>query len=228
MAGIHFLAGSALGGAAANVCMLRIGRILLGYGVGFANQVATILCTLFCFMVTYYVTQVLGLEEAMAVGLAIAGEAGQYNGRMTPFVILSCMMAATGGVIFGYDIGISGGVTSMEPFLKKFFPEVNTKMKSDTKISNYCKFDSELLTSFTSSLYIAGLVASLFASLVTRAYGRKPSILAGGAAFLAGSALNGAAMNIYMLILGRVLLGVGVGFGNQAVPLYLSEMAPPK
>ncbi|KAM1054344.1 hypothetical protein ACFX2I_001703 [Malus domestica] len=84
----------------------------------------------------------------MAVELAIAGEAGQYNGKMTPFVILSCMMAAIGGVIFGYDIGISGGVTSMEPFLKKFFPEVNTKMKSDTKISNYCKFDSELLTSF--------------------------------------------------------------------------------
>ncbi|KAM1708766.1 hypothetical protein FF1_001739 [Malus domestica] len=164
----------------------------------------------------------------MAVGLAIAGEAGQYNGRMTLFVIISCMMAAIGGVIFGYDIGISGGVTSMEPFLKKFFPEVNIKMKSDTKISNYCKFDSELLTSFTSSLYISGLVASLFASLVTRAYGRKPSILAGGAAFLASSALNGAAMNIYMLILGHLLLGVGIGFGNQAVPLYLSEMAPPK
>ncbi|KAH0979236.1 hypothetical protein GBA52_006413 [Prunus armeniaca] len=164
----------------------------------------------------------------MAVGLAISSAGGQYNGKMTPFVLLSCMVAATGGVIFGYDIGISGEVTSMEPFLKKFFPEVYTRMKSDKKISNYCKFDSELLTSFTSSLYIAGLLASLFASLVTRAYGRKPSILAGGAAFLAGSALNGAALNIYMLILGRILLGVGVGFANQAVPLYLSEMAPAK
>ncbi|XP_022134976.1 sugar carrier protein A isoform X2 [Momordica charantia] len=29
-----------------------------------------------------------------------------------------------------------------------------------------------------------------------------------------------------MLILGRIMLGVGIGFGNQAVPLYLSEMAP--
>ncbi|XP_050385249.1 hexose carrier protein HEX6 [Argentina anserina] len=164
----------------------------------------------------------------MAVGVAMTGEGGQYNGKMTPFVILSCMMAATGGVIFGYDIGISGGVTSMEPFLEKFFPEVYTRMKSDTQISNYCKFDSELLTSFTSSLYIAGLVASVFASSVTRAYGRKPSILAGGAAFLAGAALNGAAVNIYMLILGRILLGVGVGFANQSVPLYLSEMAPSK
>nr|DAD18437.1 TPA_asm: hypothetical protein HUJ06_019900 [Nelumbo nucifera] len=122
----------------------------------------------------------------------------------------------------------AGGVSSMEPFLKKFFPEVYTKMKDDTKISNYCKFDSQLLTSFTSSLYIAGLVASFFASSVTRAFGRKPSILAGGATFLAGAALGGAAFNVYMLILGRILLGVGVGFANQSVPLYLSEMAPPQ
>ncbi|KAF3955497.1 hypothetical protein ACB098_12G108300 [Castanea mollissima] len=163
----------------------------------------------------------------MATGLAITSEGGNYNGRMTLFVILSCMMAAMGGVIFGYDIGISGGVTSMDSFLKKFFPEVLTKMK-DTKISNYCMFDSQLFTSFTSSLYVAGLVASFFASSVTRAFGRMPSILVGGAAFLAGAALGGAAFNVTMLILGRVLLGVGVGFANQAVPLYLSEMAPAK
>ncbi|KAL0298367.1 UNVERIFIED_CONTAM: Hexose carrier protein HEX6 [Sesamum radiatum] len=164
----------------------------------------------------------------MAGGFVISSEGGQYNGKITWFVVLSCMMAAMGGVIFGYDIGISGGVTSMEPFLKKFFPEVYTRMKEDTKISNYCKFDSQLLTLFTSSLYLAGLIASFFASSVTRAYGRKPSILLGGAAFLAGAALNGAAVSIYMLIFGRVLLGVGVGFANQAVPLYLSEMAPAK
>jgi len=103
----------------------------------------------------------------------------------------------------------------MESFLKKFFPEVFTRMKEDTKISNYCKFDSPLLTSFTSSLYVAGLFASFFASSVTRTFGRMPSILVGGAAFLAGAALGGAAFNVYMLIFGRVLLGVGVGFANQ-------------
>ncbi|CAN1132798.1 Hexose carrier protein HEX6, partial [Linum perenne] len=68
--------------------------------------------------------------------------------------------------------------------------------------------------------------ASFFASPITKSYGRKPSILLGGAAFLAGAALGGSATNIYMLIIGRVLLGIGVGFTNQAVPLYLSEMAP--
>lgn len=103
----------------------------------------------------------------------------------------------------------------MEPFLKKFFRKVYTKMEEDTKISNYCKFDSQLLTSFTSSLYVAGLIATFFASPITRAFGRKPSILIGGVAFLAGAAFGGAAYNIYMLIIGRVLLGVGVGFANQ-------------
>ena len=93
-------------------------------------------------------------------------------------------------------------------------------MKEDKKISNYCKFDSQILTSFTSSLYLAGLVASFFASSVTKAFGRKPSILIGGAAFLAGSALGGAAFNIFMLIFGRVLLGIGVGFANQVNYLY--------
>ncbi|XP_076897314.1 hexose carrier protein HEX6-like [Bidens hawaiensis] len=162
----------------------------------------------------------------MAVVSEVSSEVVKYNGHITSFVVLSCMVAATGGIIFGYDIGISGGVTSMEPFLRKFFPKVYTKMIKDTKISNYCKFDSQLLTSFTSSLYVAGFVATFFASPVTRAFGRRPSILIGGAAFLAGAALGGAAYNLYMLIIGRVLLGVGVGFANQSVPLYLSEMAP--
>lgn len=50
----------------------------------------------------------------------------------------------------------------------------------------------------------------------------------GGVTFLVGSALNGAAVNVLMLILGRILLGVGIGFANQSVPVYLSEMAPAK
>ncbi|XLU53805.1 hypothetical protein S245_048453, partial [Arachis hypogaea] len=103
----------------------------------------------------------------------------------------------------------------MASFLEKFFPHVYTKMKEDTHISNYCKFDSQLLTTFTSSLYIAGLISTFFASSVTRAFGRRSSILVGGAAFLMGAALGGASLNIYMLIIGRVLLGVGVGFANQ-------------
>lgn len=34
--------------------------------------------------------------------------AQQYKGRVTPFVAMACLVAAVGGSIFGYDIGISG------------------------------------------------------------------------------------------------------------------------
>ncbi|XP_010522016.1 PREDICTED: sugar transport protein 11-like isoform X2 [Tarenaya hassleriana] len=163
----------------------------------------------------------------MAGGAFATSGGGDYEGRVTAFVIITCVVAAMGGLLFGYDIGISGGVTSMEEFLTKFFPDVlrlqHQKSKTDTQ---YCKYDNELLTLFTSSLYLAALFASFLASTVTRVFGRKHSMFIGGLAFLAGSLLNGFAVNVKMLIIGRLMLGVGVGFANQSVPVYLSEMAP--
>ena len=44
----------------------------------------------------------------MAVAPGIAGEGGQYNGKITLLVVLSCVVAASGGLIFGYDLGVSG------------------------------------------------------------------------------------------------------------------------
>lgn len=34
--------------------------------------------------------------------------AEQYQGKVTGYVIIACLVAAIGGAIFGYDIGISG------------------------------------------------------------------------------------------------------------------------
>ncbi|QHO59142.1 Sugar transport protein [Arachis hypogaea] len=63
-------------------------------------------------------------------------------------VFITCVTAAFGGLIFGYDLGIS------------------------------------VLTLFTSSLYLAALVASIFASKVTRAFGRRLTMISGGVLFL--------------------------------------------
>jgi hypothetical protein len=52
-----------------------------------------------------------------------------YPGRLTLFVFMACLVAATGCLIFGYDIGISGGVTLMDPFLSKFYPSVYRKQE---------------------------------------------------------------------------------------------------
>ncbi|XP_027366440.1 sugar transport protein 5-like [Abrus precatorius] len=161
-------------------------------------------------------------------GFAIDAPAKGFDGKITLSVVITCIVAASGGLIFGYDIGVSGGVTTMVPFLEKFFPSILRKAAGDVNVNMYCVYDSQVLTLFTSSLYLAGLVSSLAASRVTTALGRRNTIILGGAIFLAGGAINGGAENIVMLILGRILLGFGVGFTYQAAPLYLSEVAPPK
>ncbi|KAH7522340.1 sugar transport protein 13 [Ziziphus jujuba] len=160
-----------------------------------------------------------------AAGFSASSAGTEFEAKITPIVIISCIMAATGGLMFGYDVGISGGVTSMPSFLKKFFPVVHRKIQEgDDK--NYCKYDNQGLQLFTSSLYLAGLTATFFASYTTRRLGRRLTMLIAGVFFVLGTVINAAAQDLAMLIIGRILLGCGVGFANQAVPLFLSEIAP--
>lgn len=105
----------------------------------------------------------------------------------------------------------------MDSFLKKFFPSVFRKKHENATSNQYCQYDSETLTLFTSSLYLAALLSSLVASTVTRNFGRKWSMLFGGILFCAGAIINGAAKAVWMLILGRILLGFGIGFANQVL-----------
>lgn len=105
----------------------------------------------------------------------------------------------------------------MDSFLERFFPKVYRNQKANSDTNQYCKFDSETLTMFTSSLYLAALLSSLVASYVTRKLGRKLSMLFGGILFLAGALLNGFAKKVWMLIVGRILLGFGIGFANQVI-----------
>jgi MFS family permease len=102
----------------------------------------------------------------------------------------------------------------MDSFLSKFFPEVQSGRKSP-RSNLYCKYDSQWLTAFSSSLFLAGALSSLVASRVTRKIGRQAIMLLGGVMFLAGSIVNAAAVNIAMLIIGRMLLGFGLGFTLQ-------------
>ncbi|KAL5980962.1 Sugar transport protein 13 [Asimina triloba] len=105
------------------------------------------------------------------------------------------------------------------------FDALDGKTKED-KDSNYCKYDNQGLQLFTSSLYLAGLISTFFASYTTRRLGRKHTMLIAGCFFIVGVILNAGAQDLAMLIIGRILLGCGVGFANQAVPLFLSEIAP--
>ncbi|KAG0454873.1 hypothetical protein HPP92_024165 [Vanilla planifolia] len=161
-------------------------------------------------------------------GHAPGKRAAYYEGGATAYFVLAVVVGSLGGSLFGYDLGVSSGVTSMDDFLKKFFPKTYHRKHAHLHETDYCKYDNQILTLFTSSLYFAGLLSTFAASPVTRKHGRKASILTGAVSFFLGGVVNATAVNIAMLIIGRILLGVGIGFGNQAVPLYLSEISPPK
>ena len=127
-------------------------------------------------------------------------------------------------------------MTANAEFLSKFFPSVYCRVFDCSKATPedfpnadtnpYCKYADHLLQLFTSSLFLAGMVSSIVAGVVTRRAGRRTTMALAGVMFCAGAALTAGAVHVGMLVFGRVLLGCGVGFANQAVPLYLSEMAP--
>ncbi|KAL5539612.1 hypothetical protein UlMin_043759 [Ulmus minor] len=166
----------------------------------------------------------------MAGGAIISTKGGkEYPGELNGRVLWTCIVAAFGGLIFGYDLGISGGVTSMNSFLKEFFPSVYRKESSVTPSDDqYCTFDDQTLTLFTSSLYVAALVSGVCASTITRVFGRKITMLLAGILFCCGALINGFAQAVWMLYVGRIFLGFGIGCANQSVPIYVSEMAPYK
>ncbi|KAJ8441687.1 hypothetical protein Cgig2_019074 [Carnegiea gigantea] len=142
----------------------------------------------------------------------------QYDGGVTLFVILICMIGATGGLIFGYGAN-SGGVTSMDMFLKRFLTMVYRKASVEAGHENpYCKFDSHLLQFSTSSLYLTALVASFFVVVISKKFGRKMSII--HPQWICPECDNADYWSC--------LLDIRAGFCNQFVPVYFSKMGPAK
>jgi hypothetical protein len=41
-------------------------------------------------------------------GFAGGANDREFEAKITPIIIISCAMAATGGLMFGYDVGVSG------------------------------------------------------------------------------------------------------------------------
>ena len=74
-------------------------------------------------------------------------------------------------------------------------PEDHTP-KCDFIQNPYCSFDSQALQWFTSSLFVAGMIAALPAGVFTKKYGRKLSMLVAGLFFDVGVVVLAAAEHI--------------------------------
>jgi MFS family permease len=81
-----------------------------------------------------------------------------------------------------YDLGVAGGVAAMPTFQRKFFPAVYERVSAPMvhgADDAYCKFDDQLLSLFVSVLFLAGIPGALVGSLVSRRFGRRPTMMLG-------------------------------------------------
>lgn len=125
---------------------------------------------------------------------------------MRPFVLLVASVAALGGLLFGYDTGVISGAIL---FITKDFA-LPTKLQE-----------------FTISVVLLGcmggaVVAGWFADRI----GRRWTLFVAGIVFIAGAVVSAFTPDENVLLAGRLIVGIGIGFSSVVAPLYISEVAP--
>ena len=130
---------------------------------------------------------------------------GKYNKNV---VIVIASIAATGGLLFGFDTGVISGAI---PFLQDYF------VLTDSQVEN-----------ITALGLIGAVVGALFTGRITDYLGRKKVILASAFVFATGAVWTGLAPTVTQLMISRFYLGLAIGVSSFAVPLYISEIAPTK
>ncbi len=122
-------------------------------------------------------------------------------------VILTAVVAGLAGLLFGYDAGI---IASALLFVKPDF----------------------MLSSFATGLVVATVpigaaIGAVSAGPVSDRVGRRGPILVAAALFVVGSVISAAAAGTPTLVLGRLVIGLAIGFASASAPVYVSEIAPP-
>jgi sugar porter (SP) family MFS transporter len=123
-------------------------------------------------------------------------------------VIVTATIAATGGLLFGFDTGVISGAI---PYFQKSFALNNDWV--------------ELIT--TSGL-VGAILGALFSGRIADVFGRKKVIMASALIFAIGAFWSGAASSAANLVFARLFLGTAIGISSFAVPLYIAEISPAK
>ncbi|CAN6299665.1 unnamed protein product [Urochloa humidicola] len=108
-------------------------------------------------------------------------------------------------ILMGYDTGVMSGAML---FIKEDLKTNDSQVQVLAGILNVC-----------------ALVGSLTAGRVSDWIGRRLTISLAACIFLAGSALMGLAPNFGMLLAGRCVAGVGVGYALMIAPVYAAEIS---
>ncbi|XP_037444185.1 D-xylose-proton symporter-like 3, chloroplastic [Triticum dicoccoides] len=149
-------------------------------------------------------------ESATGAGGGAASGADDYS---LAAVILPFVFPALGGLLFGYDIGATSGATI----------SVHSAELSGTTWFNLSSLQLGLVAS--GSLYGA-LIGSILAYRVADFLGRRIELMTAAALYISGALTTGLAPNFVVLIIGRLLYGVGIGLAMHGAPLYIAETCP--
>lgn len=127
---------------------------------------------------------------------------------MKSYVILISVVAALGGLLFGFDTAvISGTINFIQPYFGL----------------------SEAGLGWTVSSLLFGCIAGVFlAGKAGDQYGRKKVLMLAAMLFFVSAVGSASAHSLYFFIVARVLGGVAVGVASILSPMYIAELAPAK
>ena len=129
---------------------------------------------------------------------------GEYNHG---YVWLISIVAAMGGLLFGWDWVVIGGA---KPFFQRYF-----ELTSEAQIgwANSCAL-------------IGCLVGALAAGTLSDQFGRKRLLILAALLFAATSLGNALAGSFAVFIAWRIFGGVAIGLASSLSPMYIAEIAP--
>ncbi|KAK0200389.1 general substrate transporter [Desarmillaria ectypa] len=124
-----------------------------------------------------------------------------------PYAIAA--ISALGGFLFGTDISSVSAFLGVDSYLNYF------NHPNDTTQGG-----------ITAAMPGGAFIGALIAGPVSNHLGRKKSIILSTICWTIGCILSCAAQNIGMLIIGRFIKGICVGWTSGQVPVYLAEQSP--
>lgn len=87
---------------------------------------------------------------------------------------------------------------------------------------------SSIIGAINSTFNGGAVFGSLMGGLTMDRFGRKMTIQMGALICMVGAILQAAAVNLGMMLAGRIMAGWAVGLLSMSVPVYQSECAHPK
>ena len=75
---------------------------------------------------------------------------------------------------------------------------------------------------------VGAIIGVAISGWISDAYGRKLSIVIADLFFILGSITMDASLGPYVIFVGRILVGLGVGIASITSPIYIAEASPSK